>query len=308
MQFAGHDPQTILQAAKLVEDRCDAVDINLGCPQGIAKRGRYGAFLMEELDLLHDIVRTLSNNLKIPVTCKTRIYKDFDRSIRLCETLVNAGASMLTIHGRTREEKGQYVAEADWEMIRRIKEHFGNRVPIIANGGISSLDDVERCLEYTKCDGVMSSEAILENPTLFCTKCSLTPLTQIEVAEEYLSYCQKYPSAFIRQARSHLMRILHRYLHKHTDIRDRLTEGKSWDEFNDIVRYIREIAYDNDNDYQDIWYSRYRNINRVLINSSLDIKNGVYGDDEIWDCSSNTNDGSLFSGLQMFDDNNDNNQ
>lgn len=201
----------MLQAAKLVEDKCDAVDINLGCPQGIAKRGRYGAFLMEELDLLHDIVKTLSSNLKIPVTCKTRIYKDFDRSIRLCETLVNAGASMLTIHGRTREEKGQFVATADWEMIRRIKEHFGNRVPIIANGGISSMDDVTKCLEYTKCDGVMSSEAILENPTLF-SAITITPsLTQLDLADEYLQYCQRYPT-FVRTARTHLMKFLHRYI------------------------------------------------------------------------------------------------
>jgi hypothetical protein len=80
-----------------------------GCPQGIAKRGRYGAFLMEELDLLADIVRTMSSDLKIPVTCKTRIYKDFNRTIRLCETLTNAGASLLTIHGRTREEKKQMI-------------------------------------------------------------------------------------------------------------------------------------------------------------------------------------------------------
>eukprot|EP01035_Chromulina_nebulosa_P001092 gene1092-1480_t len=71
VQFAGHDPQALLAAAKLVEDKCDAVDLNLGCPQGIAKRGRYGAFLMEELDLLSEIVSTLSKGLKVPVTCKT---------------------------------------------------------------------------------------------------------------------------------------------------------------------------------------------------------------------------------------------
>lgn len=169
-QFAGHDPDVLLAAAQRVEDVCDAVDINLGCPQGIAKRGRYGAFLMEELDLLDAMVRKLATNLKIPVTCKTRIYKDFDRSIRLCETLVNAGASMLTIHGRTREEKGQLVRDCDWDMIRRIKEHFAKRaipVPVVANGGIECLDDVYRCIEVTGCDGVMSSEAILENPALY---------------------------------------------------------------------------------------------------------------------------------------------
>eukprot|EP01036_Dinobryon_divergens_P038897 gene38897-51133_t len=87
-QFCGNDPEMILQAAKMIENSCDAIDINLGCPQGIAKRGHYGAYLMEELDLLTSIVSTLSKGLKIPVTCKTRIYTDFDRSVKLCETLV----------------------------------------------------------------------------------------------------------------------------------------------------------------------------------------------------------------------------
>jgi tRNA-dihydrouridine synthase 1 len=111
---------------------------------------------MEELELLSKIVRTLSTGLKVPVTCKTRIYKnDFQRTIKLCETLVDAGASMLTIHGRTREEKGNLVAQADWEMIAKIKAHFAGRVPVIANGGIENMDDVAKCLEATGADGIM---------------------------------------------------------------------------------------------------------------------------------------------------------
>ncbi len=169
-QLAGCEPTMILKAAKFVEDRCDAVDMNFGCPQGIAKRGRYGAFLMEELELLDDIVRTLVEGLNIPVTCKTRIYHDFDRTIRLCETLYNAGAYALTIHGRTREEKGQFICKPDWDTLKRIKDHFRQKdipIPIIANGGIETMDDVMRCLEYTGCDAVMTSEGILENPALF---------------------------------------------------------------------------------------------------------------------------------------------
>ena len=109
VQLAGDNPDMLLKAAQMVQGKCDAVDINLGCPQGIAKRGHYGAFLMEELDLLTAIVSKLANELNIPVTCKTRIYHDFNRTIRLMETLVNAGASLLTVHGRTREEKKQKI-------------------------------------------------------------------------------------------------------------------------------------------------------------------------------------------------------
>lgn len=70
VQFCANDPDTVLAAAKLVEDRCDAVDLNLGCPQRIAKRGKYGAFLMDDLNLVERIVKKLSMGLKIPVTVK----------------------------------------------------------------------------------------------------------------------------------------------------------------------------------------------------------------------------------------------
>lgn len=159
VQFCGNDKNILLEAAKYVEDRCDAVDINLGCPQGIARRGHYGAFLMDELELLSEIVCTLVKGLRIPVTCKTRIYKDYEKSLRLCETLVQAGASMLTIHGRTIDQKGQFTESCDWETIRKLKNHFQDRVPIISNGGIEHLDDFHRCLQVTKADGVMTSEA-----------------------------------------------------------------------------------------------------------------------------------------------------
>lgn len=190
VQFAGHDPDMLLQAAKFVDGKCDAVDLNLGCPQGIAKRGRYGAFLMDEVDLLVDIVSTLVKGLSIPVTCKVRIYKDYERTINLCEALVNAGASLLTVHGRTREEKGQMVGEVDWATIARIKRHFANRavpVPIIANGGVECLADVYRCIEATGVDGVMSSEGILENPALYSESLNAQGelMTQLQLTGNY---------------------------------------------------------------------------------------------------------------------------
>lgn len=229
VQFAGHDPQVLLQAAKMVQDQCEAIDINLGCPQGIAKRGRYGAFLMEELELLDEIVSTLVNGLKVPVTCKTRIYDDFERSIKLCETLVNAGASMLVIHGRRRDQKGQSTGPANWEMLRKIKQHFGKRIPIVANGGISCYEDINRCLLHTGCDGVMTSEAILENPALFAN----IKLSPLDLAEEYLQLCRIYPVWHIKSIRSHIMKFLHRYSCRHLEVRDKIATAHSLKEFED---------------------------------------------------------------------------
>lgn len=258
VQFAGHDPEMLLAAAKYVEDHCDAVDINLGCPQGIAKRGRYGAFLMEELGLLHDIVSTLVAGLKIPVTCKTRIYRnDFERSILLCETLVNAGASMLTIHGRSRNEKGSLVAEADWTMIQRIKAHFAGRVPIIANGGIETLDDVHRCIEMTGVDGVMSSEAILENPALFAN--NNQQKTMAELADEYLQMVEKYPhGSSMKSVRQHIMKFCYKYFVRHVDLRDRAGDAKTLEQYQAVIAELLQRVGDSDAEYTESWYRRHR--------------------------------------------------
>lgn len=133
----------MLQAAKLVEDQCDAVDLNLGCPQRIAKRGHYGSFLMEEQDLIFSIgksiffktkfiffifkfifffkVNTLHKYLRVPVVCKIRIFPEFEKTLEYAKMLERAGCQMLTIHGRTREMKGDKQGLADWNVIKRIK-------------------------------------------------------------------------------------------------------------------------------------------------------------------------------------------
>ena len=82
--FCANDPDTLLRAARLIEDRCDAVDLNLGCPQRIARRGKYGAFLMDDLDLVERIVRTLAEGLTVPVTCKAGFTPHSHTARTLC--------------------------------------------------------------------------------------------------------------------------------------------------------------------------------------------------------------------------------
>lgn len=329
VQFAGDKPDVLLKAAKMVQGKCDAVDINLGCPQGIAKRGHYGAFLMEELDLLTAIVSKLANELNIPVTCKTRIYHDFNRTIRLMETLVNAGASLLTVHGRTREEKKQKIGMCDWITLQRIKAHFLERgVPIICNGGIANIDDFWECLEVTDADGCMLSEAILEDPAVFSRKPSTThskmddfafnecdvKMTQLDIAFEYMDYAIQYPPRHLKIVRGHLFRYLFRYFDVHPEIRNKMAEEKTIEGIYKSIEELREIVGDNEEKYTRDWYSRHR----TAPEEGSDRPGGVKKDgitcvfnfgDDTWGSGGTEvtggdegNDGGLFAGIGMFDD------
>jgi len=147
VQFCGNDPDILLEAAKYVEDQCDAVDINLGCPQGIAKKGNYGSFLLENTDLIVSMVQKLRDNLKVPVTCKIRCLRTVDATLELCRAIEQAGCSILTVHGRLREHKKNLIGPCNWEIIRKIKESVS--IPVFANGGIRTLADVQACMDYT---------------------------------------------------------------------------------------------------------------------------------------------------------------
>ena len=165
VQFCGNDPETLLRAARYVENDCDAVDINFGCPQGIAKKGKYGSFLLEKTELIRSLVTKLAQNLKVPVTCKIRCLPSEEDTLKLAKMIEECGCAMLVVHGRTREHKKQLTGSANWLIIKKIKESL--KIPVIANGGMATYEDCLKCLEFTGCDGVMSSESILEYPALF---------------------------------------------------------------------------------------------------------------------------------------------
>lgn len=159
-QMCGNDPATLLEAAHQLSrlPGIVAVDLNLGCPQGIARRGRYGAFLLEHTELLVRIVSTLArgpNRVSCPVTCKIRVLPTMQETMALCRALVGAGCSLLTVHGRTREQNKQTIGTCDWGAIRTIREALP--IPVFANGGVADQGDVERCLAETGVAGACVS-------------------------------------------------------------------------------------------------------------------------------------------------------
>ena len=164
-QFCANDPQVLLAAAKYVEPYVDGVDINLGCPQRIAKKGRYGAYLMENVPLIESMVRILAENLGVPVTVKIRRFPGIQDTIDYAARLEKAGASLVAIHGRLREQKKSRGNFACWETIAAVKASL--RVPVLANGNVRDIQDADMCMDITGADGVMSAESLLQDPALF---------------------------------------------------------------------------------------------------------------------------------------------
>lgn len=167
VQFCANDPDVLLQAAKYVQPYCDAVDLNLGCPQGIAKSGHYGSFLQEDQDLIFRLIRILRDNLEVPVTAKIRILETKEKTLAYAKRVLEAGASILTVHGRQRYQKGHETGLADWSVIRYLRENLPTETVLFANGNILRHEDIAKCLKATGADGVMSAEGNLYDPTIF---------------------------------------------------------------------------------------------------------------------------------------------
>lgn len=167
VQFCSNDPDDFIGAAHHVAPHCDAVDLNLGCPQGIARRGNYGAFLQENWDLVYKLINRLHTELPIPVTAKFRIQETKEKTLEYAKMILSAGASIITVHGRRREQKGHNTGVADWSYIRYLRENLPPETVIFANGNILNHGDLEPCLEATGADGIMSAEGNLSDPTVF---------------------------------------------------------------------------------------------------------------------------------------------
>ena len=232
IQFCANNPDTLLQAAQLVEDKCEAVDINLGCPQSIARKGNYGAFLQDNWELIGKLVSVLHLNLKVPVTCKIRVFSDIKKTVEYALFLQSKGCSLLTVHGRTREQKGVLTGVASWEHILAVKRAVS--IPVFANGNILTLDDITRCLDTTMADGILSAEGLLYNPALFSGD---TPCVG-RMAGEYLEMANRYP-VHTSAIRGHLFKILHSLLQDPRFIKFRQRIGTASD-----AKCLKEIVKD----------------------------------------------------------------
>ena len=293
VQLAGNEPNLVVEAANCIMEytngQVHGIDLNCGCPQGIARKGQYGAFLMEDdSNRVCDILRALRSSLPstTAVSVKIRLPLDpnelEDRVLRLMDT----GVDFLTIHGRTLRENKTLVGACHTDEIKRaieIARGVRPSFPVVANGGIEHLVDVSRVIAETSASATMSSEALLERPNLFSTDSSgFSPQQvyrqQLQFAEDYLSWCEYSPplpgvlghvGGSFNIVRGHLFKFLHRYVQEHGDLRDRLASQRltSVDGARELLSELRE-RYDclqenaqwlglSSSDSEASWYRRH---------------------------------------------------
>lgn len=165
IQIAGSHPESMAQAAKMNEDRgACLIDINCGCPVKKITKGVAGSALMKEVDLAARNIEAVVEAVKIPVTVKMRIGWDHDslNAAELALKAQEAGAQMITVHGRTRQQF--YNGTADWSQISKVVDAVD--LPVIANGDIFSPEAAEQALKISKADGVMVARGIYGKPWL----------------------------------------------------------------------------------------------------------------------------------------------
>ncbi|KAF8439617.1 dihydrouridine synthase-domain-containing protein [Terfezia claveryi] len=255
-QFCANDPAAFLASAELISPYVDGVDLNLGCPQGIARKGRYGSFLQDEWPLINSLIEKLhsSCSLSVPVTAKIRIFPDPKKTLAYAKMVLSSGASILAVHGRTREQKGHNTGLADWEAIRHLRENLPPDTVIFANGNILYPGDAQRCLASTGADAVLSAEGCLYNPTgIFLSPDHHPPNTS---SPGWTSLPESDPVSVkapvvepnLTNVKSHLFKLLHALLPRFPEIRARLATSRPVHPRNDAgvdpLRDFEEVVQD----------------------------------------------------------------
>ncbi len=168
-QVFGSSEDKIVEACKMIESWGPTIiDLNMGCSVAKVSGRGAGAALLCEPAKIGRIFARLSKDLSVPVTGKIRLGWDHQslNYVTVAKTLEDNGASLVAVHGRTKAQA--YNGVADWSAIAEVKKAV--KIPVIGNGDVKCVTDIKRIKEQTGCDGVMIGRAAIGNPWIFSRK------------------------------------------------------------------------------------------------------------------------------------------
>lgn len=246
-QLYGEESDQILKAAQIVRERNpDIIDVNMGCPaKKISNRGA-GAGLLRTPDKIAEIFQKLTKYLDVPITGKIRLgWDDESRNyLEVAKIVEDNGGQLLAVHGRTKEQR--YRGEADWDAIAEIKQDLS--IPVIGNGDVRRVEDIQRMKDHTGVDGVMIARAAIDNPWIFAGQ-NREEVTDEQVRETMVSHLTRNVDFYGPELGVVIFRkFANKYITPYRldrDLRTQLLTSKSQEDFMvvlDQIIQVREIV------------------------------------------------------------------
>ncbi|KAJ7126236.1 FMN-linked oxidoreductase [Mycena epipterygia] len=237
VQLCGNDAETIVRAGRKLQNYCDGIDLNLGCPQEGAFDGHFGAYLLGQKDwpLVEEIVSAMSNSFTVPVAAKLRLCQPAPKTLDLAQNLEACGASWLTLHARTVSSRKRRHGAADLSQVKRLKDNLS--LPVVSNGNVRVWNDLEENLKETGADGLMVAEnTSRESVVLFANKVP----DPVDISLEYLQICKEYPrTATLSMITTHIRHFIDFQCHRrpwYCKFRPALSACKTIDDVDRLLR------------------------------------------------------------------------
>lgn len=243
VQLFGSEIHVFEEAVRILEDYpFEVIDINMGCPVSKIVKNGEGSALMNDIELATKIVKAVKSNTKKAVSVKFRRGFDHDNSLDFGMALEQAGADMLTIHGRYKSQ--MYSGVSDLSCIKKVKENV--KIPVFASGDIFSKSDAINAINNTNCDGVMIARGSLGRPWIFKELLDSTNNSYLPSIDERCNIIKEHAklcvSSFgenigIKKMRTHLSYYT-KGLKNAVKLRGKSSKVSN---YNDILNYLDEL-------------------------------------------------------------------